>query len=348
MTALGGSAQRAEVAAAQAAAARAHVDLASLRRAAGQRVAGLAGAQAGCITSGAAAGICIGIASIITGKDTVKVNLLPHVADNRNQVVIQAGHDVNFGAPVTQMIRMGGGNPVVAGTREGVTEKDVRDAVGEQTAAMLYVVSHHCIQENRLSIKKLVDLAAEAHVPLLVDAAAEEDLRRYIQMGADLVTYSGGKAIGGPTVGFLVGRADLIEACELQQYGIARAMKVGKEQIMGLMAALDNYPPETHSREVLDDLQQALGEFKQLELSRVPDRSGRNIERLGIRAVAGPSHIRALVEHLQNGDPGIYTRNHQLDEGLALLDPRELNREDVPLIAARFRDYFEDHEAGVT
>jgi D-glucosaminate-6-phosphate ammonia-lyase len=334
MTALGGSAQSADVAAAQAAAAGTHVDLDRLRRAAGARVAEVCGAEAGCITTGAAAGICISVAAVLTGTDRSRIEALPDLIDGPREVLLQSGHDVNFGATVLQMIRVGGGRPVVAGTRDAVTPDDLQRAIGPATACLMYVQSHHCVQERRVSLASMIELAHTSGVPLIVDAAAEEDLRRYVAAGADLVTYSGGKAIGGPTSGFIVGRADLIEACERQGYGIARPMKVGKEQIMGLMAALDAFPqPSRHA--VCERLFEALHALPGLQVTRVPDRAGRNIERIGVAAGERPFAPAALVRFLAEGAPSIRTRNHQLGEGLVLFDPRELRESHVPFIRDR-------------
>ncbi|MEZ5557842.1 MAG: hypothetical protein R3E86_04765 [Pseudomonadales bacterium] len=339
MTALGGSAQSAAVAAAQAAAARAHVDLAALRAAAGRRVASLCGAEAGCITTGAAAGICISVAAVLTGTDRARVAQVPDLPDGPREVLLQAGHDVFFGAAVTQMIRLGGGVPVLAGSRERVTIDDVRARLGVDSACLMFIQSHHCLQEDRLTLEDMAALARERRLPLLVDAAAEEDLRRYVAAGADLVSYSGGKAIGGPTSGFIVGREDLIAACELQQIGIARPMKVGKEQIMGLMAALDAYPGAPVWHEVLEALVEALSALPGIRVSRVPDRAGRAIARAGVAPVAGNFEPVELVRHLQDGSPSIRTRNHQLGEGLVLFDPRELRLDQVPVICARVAEF---------
>lgn len=335
MTALGGSAQAAHVAEAQALAAGAHVDLDALRRAAGARVAAHCGAAAGCITTGAAAGLCISMAAVLTGTDRARVALIPDRIDGPREVLLQAGHDVHFGATVEQMLRLGGGVPVIAGTRERVTLEDLRAALGPATALLLYVQSHHCVQDDRVSLEAMVALADEAGLPLLVDAAAEDDLQRYIAAGADLVCYSGGKAIGGPTSGFIVGRADLIEACELQGYGIARPMKVGKEQIMGLMAALDAYPPGDPWRAVFQALAQSLSALPGLEVLAVPDRAGRTIERVGVRPGSVRFEPADLVRFLTAGTPSIRTRNHQLGEGLVLFDPRELRLDHVPIIRDR-------------
>ena len=330
MTALGGTAQNAAVAQAQADAARAHVDLAELRAAAGVRIARSTGAQAASVTPGAAAGIAIGIAAILTGNDIDKVRRVPDV-DGPSEVLIQHGHDINFGADVTQMIRMGGGNPVVFGSAERVTESDLDLATSAQTAAIVYVKSHHCTQENRLPLETLVGRG----VPVLVDAAADGDLRTYIGAGADLVTYSGGKAIGGPTSGFITGNAALIEACELQQRGIARAMKVGKEQIMGLLTALDSEGAE--ASDVLGKLQDGLAAFA--DVSIVDDRAGRPIQRIALRLP--DAELKALVQFLRDGEPSIRTRNHQLAEGYVLFDPREVSVGQVPAIIDRVREFFD-------
>ena len=331
MTALGGTAQQAWVADAQAAAAQVHVDLAQLRAVAGRKIAAVTGADDACITTGAAAGIAIGIAAILTGTDPDKVRRIPDHPGPKD-VLIQAGHDVDFGAAVTQMIRLGGGNPVVFGTADVVTDRDLDQALSATTVALVYVKSHHCIQERRLPLSAFLNRG----LPVLVDAAAEEDLRAYIRAGADLVTYSGGKAIGGPTSGFIAGRRELIEACEMQQRGIGRAMKVGKEQIMGLLAALGR--GEQDSSNIVMLLEQALSHFDKLDVSLADDRAGRDIRRVAIRARG--FNINDLVDHLTAGNPSIRTRNHQLREGLVLFDPRELRPEHIPVIEHRVADFF--------
>lgn len=345
MTALGGSAQADAVAAAQAAAAGAHVDLDALRRAAGARVAARCGAAAGCITTGAAAGLCISVAAILTGTDRSRIGLIPDRIDGPREVLLQAGHDVHFGATVEQMLRLGGGQPVIAGSQERVTPDDLRAHLGPATALLLYVQSHHCIQDHRVGLDTMIALAHRAGLPLVVDAAAEDDLERYVAAGADLVCYSGGKALGGPTSGFIVGRADLIEACELQGYGIARPMKVGKEQIMGLMAALDAYPLPDAWRAVFDALRAALATLPGIDVIDVPDRAGRDIMRVGVRDRGLRFEPADLIRFLTGGTPSIRTRNHQAGEGLVLFDPRELRLAQVPAIRARMAEFLADRLA---
>lgn len=336
LTALGGSAQSAAVAQAQAAAAQAHVDLAALRLAAGKRIAAATGAEAACVTSGAAAGLAISVAAVLTGTDLQRVHRLPDV-EGPNDVLLQAGHDVDFGAQVSQMIRLAGGRPVVFGSQEAVTETDLIEVLSERTAAILFVKSHHCVQHGRLPLEAMVGRG----VPVLVDAAAEADLGTCIAAGADLVTYSGGKAIGGPTCGFIAGRASLIEACELQQRGIARPMKVGKEQIAGLLTALDELADTEATSAVLDALHEGLGALADVRI--VPDRAGRDIRRVALDLP--DAQLRDLVVFLRDGQPSIRTRNHQLAEGYALFDPREMRLDQVPAVVARVRAFLASQPA---
>ncbi|MGE0624113.1 MAG: hypothetical protein AB7I04_05170 [Pseudomonadales bacterium] len=340
MTALGGTAQSPEVARALAAAASHHVDLPALRRVAGDTVARRTGAEAATITTGAAAGIAIGVAAMITGTDEALVSRLPDTEGLANEVVLQAGHDVFFGATVGQMIRLGGGRPVTVGSRDSVTAQALSQALGARTAGLVYVCSHHTRQQGGIALDEFLRIAHERGLPVLVDAAAEEDLESFIAAGADLVTYSGGKAIGGPTVGFIAGTGTLIAACELQNRGIARAMKVGKEQIMGLLAALERYPGPATWPGRLAALQHALEGVPGIRVSIEADLAGRDIRRLGLR-MDSVARLESLVAKLRAGDPAIYTRDHQIGEGLVLFDLREVADADVAVIGRRVREALE-------
>ena len=335
MTALGGTAQTESVARAQAEAARHHVDLAALRLLAGQRLAARTGAAAASVTTGAAAGIAVGVAAMITGADEAAIRTLPDTGDLANEILLQAGHDVNFGARVSQMIRLGGGRPLPVGSSEEVTAADFERMISQRTAGLVFVQSHHTRQNRGLELAEVVDIGRRNRLPVLVDAAAEEDLKAYVEQGADLVTYSGGKAIGGPTIGFIAGSAELVAACESQQMGIARAMKVGKEQIMGLLVALDEYAPSEDEFEArLQRLASGLVGLPGIRTSIEDDRAGREIRRVGVRMDSGDT-LQSLVQALHDGSPSIRTRNHHLKEGLLLFDVREVRAEDVPVIIER-------------
>lgn len=347
LTALGGSAQSDAVAEAQSTWARQHVDLAELRAYAGRRVATWCGADAGCVTSGAAAGVAISVAAIVAGTNLYRISRLPF-PDVPHRIAIQAGHMVNYGATVSQLIQMGGAGTLTIGSVNSVTPQLLSDTLDvERVNALLFVKSHHTVQENMVSLDKCIEICRRRSLPVIVDAAAEEDLERYVAAGADLVTYSGGKAFGGPTSGFIVGRADLISACEMQFQGIARAMKVGKESIAGLLTALDEYTSrdiEARRRTLAarnSGLLEALGEStRAFEFGTRADEAGRDFERVSVALAPGiKSDIRKLVAFLRDGSPSIRTRNHHLDQGYLLIDPRELKDDDIKVIADRLKAF---------
>jgi len=343
MTALGGAAVRPEVAQAMAEAAGTFVDLGELKRAAAHRIAELAGAEAAFLTTGAAAGIAVMTAAAVAGTDPARVAALPDPDWQPCEVLLQAGHVVDFGAPVRQMIRLGGGRPVTAGSVNHVRADEFAASIGPRTAAVLFVQSHHAVQKGMLGLDEVVPIAHAAGVPVLVDAAAEEDLGRYLS--ADLVAYSGGKAPEGPTSGFVLGRRGLIEACWAQERGIARPMKIGKEGILGLVAALEAYVAQDQAAEsarrhaVVAELLGGLRDIDGIVVGTESDEAGRDIPRVTVGLAPGaPFSLADLVSELQQGSPAVYPRAHHLREGFVALDPRPLGPGEPALIATRVRE----------
>lgn len=158
-----------------------------------------------------------------------------------NEVVMLRGHNVDYGASILSAIRLGGGRVVEVGSSNLAALWQLESAITDATAALLYVKSHHCVQKGMLNIEDFAHVAQMYNLPLIVDAAAEEDLRAWVVSGADMVVYSGAKAFNAPTSGFITGKKIWIAACKAQHHGIARAMKIGKENMVGLVYALENY-----------------------------------------------------------------------------------------------------------
>lgn len=302
------------------------VDLQWLKDEASRRIAEATGAEAGCVTTGAAAGIALAVAGCVAGEDLAAAQALP-VSGRPAPVVLQAGHDIDFGAPVVQMVRLGGGTPTLAGTRERVTAADVREALAGATA-FLFVQSHHVTTPGRVPLDDCLAVARTSGVPVIVDAAAEEDLRSYIALGADLVTYSGGKALGGlSSSGFVAGRADRVRAVRAQERGVGRAMKVGPEQILSICLALDLYRPgHDDPRPALEAIATAIRD--RCETGIVADEAGRPILRLEIRTPRAVEAVRALRERR----PPIVVRAHHAREGRFAIDPRNLLAGDIPVL----------------
>jgi L-seryl-tRNA(Ser) seleniumtransferase len=230
-TYLSGSLELPEVRAAKQAAAEHFVDIFELQHAASRRLAQLSGAEAGMVTSGAAGAMAAATAACIAGSDPSKIWQLPDTSGLKHEVVMHGGRSAFDSA-----IRLAGGKLVLARR-----EDEVRAAINSNTA-MIYTTALGS------SLERLIAIAKETKTPLLLDDAAGipplENLKLYAQMGVDLYCFSGGKGLSGPQCsGLLLGRKDLIEAAMLNsspwEGAVCRAMKVGKEEIMGCLAAVE-------------------------------------------------------------------------------------------------------------
>lgn len=220
-----------EVKAAKQAAAMHFVDMWELQRAVGRRLAELSGAESGMVTAGAAAAMATATAACIAGTDPAKIWQLPDTTGLKHEIVMFGGR-ISFDSA----IRAVGGTLVLAYSHD-----ELKAALNEKTA-MVYTTA------RGEALEKAIPLTKNAKVPILVDWAAGippiENLSLPWKMGADLYTFSGGKGLCGPQCsGLLLGRKDLIEASLAQsspwEGAVCRAMKVGKEEIMGLLAAVE-------------------------------------------------------------------------------------------------------------
>src|SRR6185312_3937120 len=207
------------------------VQMSELHARASRAVAEATGAEAGFITASASAGISIAVAAAMTGTDLNRIEQLPDTEGLKNRVIVQAGHDCYYGAPLNQAIRLTGAKVDLVGTATFVAEHNIIGALSEQTAAGVFVVSHHVVDYGQVPLKRFAELCHARGVPVIVDAASEYDLRGFLAQGADVVIYSAHKFLGGPTAGIMAGGLELIRASYMQNGGIGRGMKVGKESI---------------------------------------------------------------------------------------------------------------------
>ncbi|HLW60360.1 MAG TPA: SelA-like pyridoxal phosphate-dependent enzyme [bacterium] len=348
MTSLGGSTLSAGVVEAMRRAAGQYCDMERLHDDAAAAIAEATGAAAALIVGSASAGIALGVAASIVGADPRRVRQVPFVEEGERRVVIQTGHLVDFGAQIAQMIRLGGGVVHAVGAVNRTDRRELEAVVRTHPAALVYVQSHHAVQKGMLPLEFCLDTAHAARVPVLVDAAAEEDLRRYAALGADLVIYSGGKAFLGPTSGIVCGRRDLVVGVRAQHRGIGRAMKVGKEAIAGLLEALREYTATDHAsarfahRAVVRRLVAAFGVHGGAAAAIVRDEVRPEIERAELRFDGAGARDRAqrLVDFLRGWEPPVWTRDHHLAEGAVAFDPRPLFPEDVDVIIAAVAAFF--------
>jgi D-glucosaminate-6-phosphate ammonia-lyase len=253
LTSLGGSIMPDEVVAAMAEASRSFVRIDELQEKAGNKIAEWTHNEAAYISCGAAAGIALSTAACITGLDEDKCRRLPLTEGIKNEIIVHrcAGEEYNF------TVRQAGGKVIPIGTQQGASPADLEGAIHPMTAAILVYYKEQRMQ-GQVPLEQQIEIAKRHGVALIVDAAAQippvENLWRFTGMGADLVIFSGGKGLCGPqSSGLVLGRRDLIEACKLNACPrgyIGRPMKVGKEEIVGLLAAVRHYLDLDHVQEI--------------------------------------------------------------------------------------------------
>ncbi|RWM20922.1 aminotransferase class V-fold PLP-dependent enzyme [Mesorhizobium sp.] len=345
MTTLGASIIVPEAISAMAEIASQWVEMDDLQRAASTVVARLTGGEAGFITACCASGITMAIAGAMTGTNLLAIERLPDDTEGlKSEVVIQLGHIVNYGAPIDQSIRVAGAKVIPAGTVSVTQDYHVREAINERTAAALYVVAHHTVQYGMLSLEEFCEICHAKNIPVIVDAASEYDLRSFLASGADIVVYSGHKFLSGPTSGIVTGRKDLVRAAYLQNRGVARAMKVGKESIAGTMAALEAWEKRDHAgirrREeaALNLWKDALQGIPGIGAEIVPDPTANPLDRLQV-FVRPESRFTAagLASALAAGSPPVIVRNHEVERGHFFLDPCNLHPGEAEIVAERLR-----------
>ncbi|MFD1880279.1 aminotransferase class V-fold PLP-dependent enzyme [Paracoccus pacificus] len=343
MTALGASIIGPQAIAAMAEMAPEWVEMDDLQRRASATIARLTGGEAGFVTACCAAGISMSVAGCITGTDLLAIERLPDdTGIYPNEVILQMGHNVNYGAPVDQSIRLAGGRVVHAGTVSAVQAHHIANAITERTAAALFVVSHHTVQYGMVPLSEFAEICHARDIPVIVDAASEYDLRTFLDQGADIVIYSGHKFLSGPTSGIVAGRKDLVRAAYLQNRGIARAMKVGKESIAGVIAALEAWEgrdaPAIRAREraALDLWQRSLTGIAGITALIVPDPTDNPLDRLEVRVAPESGFTAAgLAAALAAGDPPIIVRGHEAERGHFYLDPCNLHDGEAQIVADR-------------
>ena len=251
VTILGGSRMLPEVQQAMVEAANTFVDFNELNKRAGERIAQYTGAEAGLVVAGASTGLLVQAAACLAGSDPERIFQLPDTTGMKDEILIYEKH--RFGFEICY--RTAGAKLKEWGKGEGSLSDQLADSIDENTAAVTYILGPWLSCE--LPLLEAVEIAHARDVPVIVDAAAmlppADNLTRYIADGADLVTYSGGKGVRGPqSTGILAGRADLVEAARLNMSpyaSVGRACKVAKEEIAGLLAALDRFVSMDHEAE---------------------------------------------------------------------------------------------------
>jgi uncharacterized pyridoxal phosphate-dependent enzyme len=375
MTALGGSLMSPEVIEATNEAAKDWVRIPDLLDVVGQRIAEIAGVEDCLISSGCAACMTLSTAACITGTDRDKMARLPDTEGMKNELVWQRGHypayAPQFTAAGAKLVVVGGDRVVLdtpnqLGSRRipvlrtlGVSPTTVEEAITDRTVALAFSIGWTLPHEGLVSLEEYCEIAHRHGVPVIVDAASELpflsegrfDLGRFNRMGADIVCFSGGKAMRGPNdTGIALGNKEIVEAAKMQSNpnaGIGRGFKVSKEQIVGLLVAVERCRSldwgriQESERVRAECIVHALQDVPHLQTDIViPDETGLPVARVWVALDEKALGVSAqeVLEQLRQGDPSIYLRGGYTDLGIILVDVQVMRPGEEEIVAARLRE----------
>lgn len=353
------------------------VALDELQAAASLAIARVTRAEAGLVTAGSAAALTLGAAAMITGYDVRRMEQLPHCDTFPHELVMareqRNGYDHAVRAAGVRLVEVGF-HELLAGA--GVRRAEAWEyeaAIGPRTAGFFYVYDPN----SRPPLEEVVKVAHTHGLPVLVDAAGElpprSNLRDILATGADLVAFSGGKAIRGPqATGILCGRRYLIGPAALQmldlddhfelwdppanlidknqlrgfpRHGLGRALKVSKEQIIALLTALQLFIDGAYDAELPDmrkSLDQIVSELRGLPVHCTIDvpEDGQSLPRLEITIDESKLGRTALevCRSLRRGKPGVHVGQNLLFEGKLIINPLHLNESRTAIVARRLRE----------
>lgn len=351
------------------------VPLELLQAAASRKIAEHTGAEAGLVTSGSAGAQTLGAAAILAGHDLRRMEQLPHCDDFPHELIIareqRSGYDHAVRASGARLVEVGF-NEIVSNAGVRRTESwEYEAAINENTAGIVYVHA----EDSQPALTEVVKVAHQHGLPVLVDAAGEvpprSNLKAIAAMGADLVSFSGGKAIRGPqSTGLLCGRRELISSAALQmldmddhgqlwqpptdyidtslfkglpRHGIGRALKVSKEEIVAVLTALDLFASGAYDAQNLEfrSWLEMIGE--ELELANVnatcylvdPESSERwpQLEIQVDEAKVGSAF--EVCQKLRQGSPPVYIGHGRLHEALLTINPICLTADYARVLAKR-------------
>ena len=376
LTRLGGALMAPEVIDAMVAAAGSSVDIGELQAAASRTIARITGAEAGIVTTGAAAALTLAAAACMTRWDIAKMAALPHADGFAHEILLPRTHHTGYAhalrASGARLVDIGHNDRGTGAGVRGIEPWEIEAAITPKIAAFAFAANPTSIAD----LPTVVSVCKARGIPVIVDAAAQlppkSNLRRFFELGADLVAFSGGKAIGGPQAsGILAGRRDLVGAALVQQldmdvapetwvppdlidraalqgvphHGLGRGFKAGKEEIAGLLAALERFANaddeavnaalEARLKRIAEMLGGLPGIGMQLHSARETGR----VPQLRIVIDAAVAHLDALdlSRTLQSADIPVHLSERFAHQGILVIDPQALRVDDDEEMVAAVR-----------
>lgn len=376
-TLLGGSRMDPEVLQAMEEASHSFSTIEEVEAKASEIIAKITGAEAGYVVSGAAAGLTLSAAACMVGLDIKKINQLPDTTGMKNEVIIPRTHrnsyDHAIRATGAKLVEVGFDDRA-AGSGVRVQEPwEIEAGISEQTAAVHAVATSH----NHDFLKDLVKITRKYNIPIILDAAAQlppkNNLRKFIQMGIDIAVFSGGKAIKGPQgTGIICGKKEYIKSIALQhldldvpfhlwnppetliskkelnglpRHGIGRGFKLGKEEIIGLLVALERFVQKDEKAEqkkfssICEDIGGALEKIDGLSVNYLSPSITKKIHLTEVTVDSKVLGMNAteLIKKLRTGTPRVFVRTERADKGKIVINPACLHNDEVDIVIKKFQ-----------
>ncbi|UVI32785.1 aminotransferase class V-fold PLP-dependent enzyme [Paenibacillus spongiae] len=346
-TTIGGSRMPPEIIEAMRQAAEHFVELDDLHDRIGERIAALTRNEAAMVTSGAAAGLAIAVAACIAGDDPVKRRAFPRLNGLRNEVILHRCQRNGFDRAVAQL----GVTFAEVGGDAGTSVCDLEEAIGPRTACILYFDTSAFIR-GALPLAEVIRIGRLHGIPVIVDAAAQlppvDNLWNYTQQGADLVIFSGGKTLQGPqSSGLIVGRRELVRMCRMQagpaSDTVGRPMKVGREEMAGLLAAIERYLMQDHEalrcrhERVVETFCRELASLGYKGVREYPGPTGQDYAYAMFDMRGASRTAETIMRLMKDGDPAVLIGLARDGTDQFFLNPLHVKDEEIPLIIERFK-----------
>ena len=348
-TVLGGSATVPEVTEAMAAVNDTYIEMAELLARSGEYIADLLGVEAAYVTSGCSAALAFSAAACMTGRDLDKIGRIPDTTGMKSEIVIQKAQRYSYDRSFT----VPGATLVEAGDEDGCSREQLEATIGDNTAAVAYLVRPGD-PDSVLTLEETVEIAHDAGVPVIADAAAQiyplDYFRRNAQ-AADLACF-GAKYMGAPqSSGFLCGKKDLVDAASDQGFiafqenggrSFGRPMKLDKQEVVGVVTAVERWLTINHEdrllvyEERLESVRQELGATPgvEAEIEKVPLYFGSHLS-VTFDADAVGKTAQDIADELDAGSPRIWVS--VVDDRTLTVTSHALNEGEELIVAERIR-----------
>lgn len=313
--------------------------MADLKEQADRALQDWSSAEAGTVVHCTAAAITLAVAACMTGTDAALVRSLPQPTGGPNKVLLPAPHEVNYGHPVSQAVRLAGAKPRLVGNEAACSLEELAEALDGDNICALLLVHSRLVRGVTPPLNAMISLAKARSIPVVLDGAAQDfKISELIALEPDLLLISGQKYLASPTAGLLVGKRALVEAVRAQEAGIGRGMKASKEAIAGVLAALkerQKLDMSDWARAKAEKLTAFLARANRLPgvtASSVADPTGLPFERacLTLDRDAVP-----IIAALKDSDPPIWVMEDRAARGALVLESVMLTAEEEDIILSR-------------